>query len=262
MIIKEEQNTMDWLIKRRSQIRATDFASLYFDIIYPSTRGRTPAIEKLIADKVYGETESSFNSDYADQGHARESAILARLSAYLGVVLQQDMTAYYDDNHYLASSLDGYAIDINEIAEFILSTKKLEDYALESEINVEAKTMTINTAKFHANLIKNCKKWRYQVMHQIYCSAVQNSYIGIEFQYYFGIGKGFCVDKKDFIAVDFMTGEIIISDFQHWKHEEDLIKATIKEYLFFDKDCTKDVWLSVCNEALSALDDARSKTEL
>jgi hypothetical protein len=240
MIIKEEQNTMDWLIKRRSQIRATDFASLYFDIIYPSTRGRTPAIEKLIEDKVYGETEQSFNSDYADQGHARESAILARLSAYLGVELQQDMTAYYYDNHYLASSLDGYANDIN----------------------VEAKTMTINTAKFHANLIKNCKKWRYQVMHQIYCSVVRNTYIGIEFQYYFGIGQGFCVNKKDFIAVDFMTGDIVISDFQHWKHEEDLIKATIKEYLFFDKECTKDIWLSVCNEALSALDDARSKTEI
>jgi hypothetical protein len=180
MIIKEEQNTMDWLIKRRSQIRATDLASLYFDIIYPSTRGRTPAIEKLIADKVYGETEKSFNSDYADQGHARESAILARLSAYLGVVLQQDMTAYYDDNHCLASSLDGYANDID----------------------VEAKTMTINTAKFQANLIKNCKKWRYQLMHQIYCSAVKNAYIGIEFQHYFGIGEGFCLNKKDFIAVD------------------------------------------------------------
>lgn len=237
MIIKEEQNAVDWLIKRRSQIRATDFALLYQDVLTPNHRRKTTAIEKLIQEKVYGETQEFFNSDYANQGHVREPAILARMSAYLGVELQNDITAYSNENSYLASSLDGYAININ----------------------VECKTMTINTNNFAKNLINNCKKWRYQVMHQIYCSGVKKSYVAIEFQHYFGVGEGFCHESRDFIAIDFMTGDIVISDFQHWKHEEDLIKATIKEYLFFDKECTKDVWLSVCNEALTAIVDEKMK---
>ena len=96
--------------------------------------------------------------------------------------------------------------------------------------------MTINTAKFHVNLIKNCKKWRYQVMHQIYCSTVRNSYIGIEFQYYFGIGEGFCVTKKDFIAIDFMNGDIIINDAIRILSQKKLQRVHTM-FCSFDKTC-------------------------
>lgn len=240
MIIKEDQKSMAWLIKRRSRIGATDFAILFDEIEFPNSR-KGDAIQKIIHEKINGKND--FISDYAIQGHEREGAIIARISSYTGIDFERNVTALYDKNEYLASSLDGY----NE-----------ENFA-----SVEAKTVTITSKNFWDNLEKGLQKWLGQIIHQKYTANLKRIYLGIEFQHYSATDQAFDVERKDFIAIDCISGEIIIIDMPHTPSRRiHMIKQFLQSYLTIPSEFTEEKWLEINNSALSALDDARCNTEI
>ena len=256
MIITEIQNSPEWYSARRGQIRATDFYKLYNDIVNPSNKGRKTGIAMLIEDKVYGISEKSFDENYAKNGHVREPAIIARLESILACKFEKNQTAIYDNNKRLSSSLDGYCIDKNGLLDAIIG---------------ECKTVTITSKNWQKNLISNCKKWKYQALHHLYCTdsdfdfnSNQNLgyFFGIEFQEYIREAEEpYFTNNKDFIAINFITGSVICSDFQNWFEYEWLVKEIIAEHLVFDVNCTREVWEQTCVTALNALDFEFSKID-
>lgn len=260
MIITEIQNSPEWYASRRGQIRATDFYKIYNDIVNPSNRGRKSGIELLLEDKVYGISETSFDENYAKNGHFRELAIITRLEALLECKFEGNQTAVYDNNKRLCSSLDAYC---NSIA--------WDKANLLKAIVGECKTVTITSKKWQQNLINNCKKWRYQALHHLYCTDNEFDFVsnqnlgyffGIEFQEYIrDVEEPYFTNRKDFIAINFLTQEVICSDFEHWKDYEWLVQDILKEHLVFDSKCTRNIWEQECQKAIDVLDYEFSKIE-
>jgi hypothetical protein len=260
MMITEIQNSSEWYAARRGQIRATDFFTIYNDVVNPSKRNRTLGIEELIQEKVYGKKKDPFDPNYAKNGHIREPAIVVRLENLLECKFQNNQTAVYDNNDRLASSLDAYCNNISWDKANLLKA-----------IIGECKTLLISSQRWQQNLINNCKKWRYQALHHLYCTDNEFDFVsnqnlgyffGIEFQEYIrDVEEPYFTNNKDFIAINFLTQEVICSDFEHWKDYEGLVQDILKEHLVFDSKCTRNIWEQECQKALDALDFEFSKIE-
>lgn len=246
MIITEEQQTQAWHDARSISIGATDYAEYMLDKIAGLTKKGEPkrrsGIKKILDAKVYGLSEEMFDPAYAQNGHAREKAILARLGVFLGKDFIHDQTAFYDDYTIARASLDGYC----------------------NLVVGEAKTTTINSANFIKNFTNNCKKWRYQLIHQYYCSKARYIHLGVEFQERIineDGSTGFS-NNKDFLAVDFLTGEIIIDDIaKNFPELSTTAKEIIQDHLYFDKSITEEVWLATVKEIWGIVVDAKSNLE-
>lgn len=213
-----EQRSLEWHIHRSDKIGASDFA------LFMANKGLckniyNKSLEMCFKDKLNINQTDNIYLNIGKTGEKYITTIINNVycdGKYTDVQNQNLKNKIYYDNSRIMASLDFY-----------------DD---EKDINIEIKITTKNKDDY----LDNLEYYKYQVLHQAYCSNIKNNLLFVVF-----------VDKK-------------ILNYSQTELENYFYNFKINKYnyyeLFFNESTlnqilSKETWLNYCNEFLAKLDN-------